>query len=55
MLNEKEVASRNKRAMQQGVPITNYGMTIAEVNGILDRLIRKLVAEGEIVKTELID
>ncbi len=25
------------------------------VNGILDRLIRKLVAEGEIVKTELID
>ena len=40
MLNEKEVASRNKRAMQQGVPITNYGMTIAEVNGILDRALR---------------
>ena len=40
MLNEKEVASRNKRAVQQGVPITNYGMTIAEVNGILDRALR---------------
>lgn len=40
MLNEKEVASRNKRAIQQGVPITNYGMTIAEVNGILDRALR---------------
>ena len=40
MLNEKEVASRNKRAVQQCVPITNYGMTIAEVNGILDRALR---------------
>lgn len=40
MLNEKEVASRNKRAIEQQVPITNYGMTIAEVNGILDRALR---------------
>ena len=40
MLNEKEVAARNRRAVQQGIPITNYGMTIAEVNGILDRALR---------------
>ena len=40
MLNEKEVAARNKRAVQQGIPITNYGMTIAEVHGILDRALR---------------
>ncbi len=45
MLNEKEVAARNKRAAEQGVPITNYGMTIAEVNGILDRALRPLPAE----------
>lgn len=40
MLNEKEVAARNRRAVQQGIPITNYGMVIAEVNGILDRALR---------------
>ncbi len=40
MLNEKEVAARNRRAVQQGIPITNYGMTIAAVNGILDRALR---------------
>ena len=42
MLNEKEVGARNRRAAQQGVPITNYGMTIAEVNGILPRALKVL-------------
>ena len=37
MLNEKEVRSRNERASSAGIPITNYGMVIAEVHGILDR------------------
>ena len=40
MLNEREVAARNRRAVQQQVPITNYGMAIAEVNGILDRALQ---------------
>lgn len=37
MLNEKEMQHRIHRAQQQGVPITNYGITIAYINGILRR------------------
>ena len=37
MLNEREVQHRMRRAVEQGVPITNYGTTIAFVQGILRR------------------
>lgn len=37
MLNEKEMKHRLKIASEQGVPIVNYGMAIAQMNGILDR------------------
>lgn len=37
MLNEKEVQSRVKECKKQHVPFTNYGITIAKMNGILDR------------------
>ncbi len=37
MLNEREVRYRTKCAVDQGVPITNYGTFIAYVNGILKR------------------
>ena len=37
MLNEREVKYRTKCAVDQGVPITNYGTFIAYVNGILKR------------------
>ncbi len=37
MLNEREVTYRTKCAVDQGVPITNYGTMIAFVHGILDR------------------
>ena len=37
MLNEKEMQHRIRCAQQQGVPITNYGITIAYINGILRR------------------
>lgn len=37
MLNEREMRYRVKCAQQQGVPITNYGTTIAQMNGILKR------------------
>ncbi len=47
MLNEKEVAARNRRALEQGIPITNYGMVIAEVNGILDRALRVIPKEDQ--------
>ncbi len=37
MLNEREVRYRMKCAVDQGVPITNYGITIAFMTGILRR------------------
>ena len=37
MLGEREVMYRVKCAADQGVPITNYGILIAHMNGILER------------------
>ena len=37
MLNEKEMKSRIEKAVSCGVPITNYGITIAHLHGILKR------------------
>ena len=42
MLNEREVMSRMRIAANQGVPFLNYGVLIAEMNGILSRSIRPL-------------
>lgn len=39
MLKEQEVRSRYQRAKEQGVPITNYGIAISEMKGILKRSI----------------
>lgn len=40
MLNEREMKSRIERAASQGVPIVNYGVTIAQMKGILARSLR---------------
>ena len=37
MLTEREVRYRMKCAQDQGVPFTNYGITIAFIQGILRR------------------
>lgn len=42
MLNEQEVKSRYRLAKQQGVPMTNYGIAIAKMKGILSRSMEKL-------------
>lgn len=39
MLNEREVRYRMKCAKDQGVPMTNYGVAIAHIHGILKRSI----------------
>ena len=39
MLNEREIIYRMKCAVDQGVPFTNYGITIAYMQGILKRSI----------------
>jgi len=40
MLNDKEMLSRTAAAKAAGVPMTNYGMAIAHVNGILARALK---------------
>lgn len=42
MLNEKEMQHRNKVALAQGVPMTNYGIAIAYMHGILKRTVAPL-------------
>lgn len=42
MLNEREVLYRMKCARDQGIPVTNYGIAIAFMKGILDRSIQPL-------------
>ncbi len=37
MLNDREVKYRMNTASQNGIPMTNYGITIAKIHGILDR------------------
>ena len=37
MLNEKEMHYRLAKAKKKGIPITNYGVTIAAIHGILPR------------------
>ena len=37
MLNEREMRARQQRAVDAGVPYTNYGTIIAYMNGILRR------------------
>ncbi|WP_300341217.1 [FeFe] hydrogenase H-cluster maturation GTPase HydF [Fusobacterium sp.] len=38
MLNRSETLSRLKESTDKNIPITNFGMAIAEINGILDRV-----------------
>ena len=40
MLNEKEMQYRQKAAKDAGIPMVNYGIAIAAMNGILDRAMK---------------
>jgi [FeFe] hydrogenase H-cluster maturation GTPase HydF len=37
MINQREMASRFRRAQEAGVPMTNYGVLLAAVHGVLER------------------
>ena len=49
MLNEREIMYRNKCAFLQNVPMTNYGIAIAYMNGILKRTVEPLPEIKEIL------
>ncbi len=42
MLNEKEMQYRQQAAANAGIPMVNYGIAIAKMNGILDRALKPL-------------
>ena len=50
MLNEREIMYRNKCAHLQNVPMTNYGIAIAYMNGILKRTVAPLPEIRDILK-----
>lgn len=50
MSNEREMKSRISRAKSQGVPITNYGIAIAQIHGILKRSVSLFPALAEKLK-----
>lgn len=49
MATDKEINNRINFAEKNNVPITNYGITLAYINGILDRSIEILKGKGGIV------
>jgi len=42
MFNRREMLARVQRALEAGTPITNYGLAIASLNGILERAVKPL-------------
>ncbi|MBP6103101.1 MAG: [FeFe] hydrogenase H-cluster maturation GTPase HydF [Leptotrichiaceae bacterium] len=52
MLNRKEMLYRIESSVEQGVPIINYGLTIAYLNGILDRALKVFPEVYEIWDTK---
>lgn len=53
MLNRRETLSRINLARQAGVPITNYGMCISYVQGVLQRVLSPFPAALDAFKREL--
>ena len=47
MLNRREVLSRIQTAAKAGVPVTNYGMCISYVQGVLERVLTPFPAALE--------
>ncbi len=50
MLNEREIIYRNKCAIDQNVPMTNYGIAIAYMHGILQRSVKPLPGYAELLQ-----
>ena len=50
MTSEREVRYRMRCALDQGVPFTNYGITIAQMTGTLERSVRPFSAIHKLLK-----
>ena len=45
MITRKQLFNRLKPALEAGIPVTNYGIAIAYMNGILDRVVEPFLEE----------
>ena len=52
MLNEREMKYRLKCAKDAGVPITNYGIAIAYMKGILKRSLKPFPRIAELLEAD---
>ena len=50
MINEREMKHRIRQATNAGVPITNYGICIAQIHGILKRSLEPFPAEAALLE-----
>jgi [FeFe] hydrogenase H-cluster maturation GTPase HydF len=50
MVSEKEMQARRDIAVRQGVPFTNYGLTIAHITGVLERSLRPFPGEHALLE-----
>ncbi len=55
MLNKREIQYRIAEAKEQGVPITNYGMLIAYVMGILERALKPFESAEQLLKENVVN
>jgi hypothetical protein len=44
VVTRKQLQSRMKPAIDAGIPVTNYGMTIAYINGIFNRAVKPFLS-----------
>lgn len=49
MITQKQVQSRLQPAIEAGVPVTNYGMTIAFTQGLFDRVVQPFIQQNELI------
>lgn len=50
MLNEREMQTRSRKALEENIPFTNYGTAISYMNGILPRTLKIFPDIYEIIK-----
>lgn len=50
MITRKQLISRLKPALDAKIPVTNYGIAIAYMNGILERAVQPFIETGELIK-----
>ena len=45
MITHRQLLNRLKPAVERGIPVSNYGMVIAYLNGIFDRAVKPFVQQ----------